>query len=330
MALTKTNIINLALSKLGSERLTLSDSEITANTISHAKTVNLHYEQTLGELTRMHSWNCCKKRQRLSPYEILVETQGGNVASIGGGTGTTLFASETLSFAGRPKYFTDPTVTTGLTISFDYQNYNSKGDKGVWGISGLASAAGDGTTSTGDLTGDNTYTPVGHTYSGGADHGVVSVTSVKPDFEYDFSFALPTDAIRSFYLTNSAEVYKFMKPRVDWVIEGNAILTNEEKVFLCYDGIPDPVAMDSLFAQAFITLLAARMAIPITGDLKMYEFLLQEFNSVIMPEARRVNGTERLDPPTIDSEWLEATYTSNSSYNNSYPPFSQTSYGSFS
>lgn len=329
MSLTKTKLCNLALSKLGSERVLLSDFDTDTGVLKD--TLNLHYEPTLEELTRMHSWNCCKKRQQLSPYEILVETEGGNIGSIGGGTGLTLFASETLSLAGRPKYFSDPTVTTGLTISFDYQNYNSKGDKGVWLVDGLPSAVGDGTASTGDLTGDNTYTPAGHTYSGGgADHGAVSVTVVKPDFEYDFSFALPTDAIRSFYLTDSAEVYKFMKPRVDWVIEGNSILTNQEKVFLCYDGIPDPVAMDSLFAQAFVTLLAARVAVSVTGDRSLSLSLMEEFNRVVMPEARRVNGTERLDPPTIDSEWLEATYTSNSSYNNSYPPFSQTSYGSFS
>ena len=72
------------------------------------------------------------------------------------------------------------------------------------------------------------------------------------------------------------------------------------------------------------------MCTSITGDRSLSLNLLEEFNRVIMPEARRVNGAERLDPPTVDSEWLEATYTSSSSYSYSYPPFSQTSYGSFS
>ena len=70
---TKTDIINLALSKLGSERLTLTDSEITDNTLSHAKTVNLHYTNTLDELVRMHKWNCCKARKRLGSYKIQIE-----------------------------------------------------------------------------------------------------------------------------------------------------------------------------------------------------------------------------------------------------------------
>ena len=328
MALTKTTLCNMALSKLGSSRVQLSDFDNDSGEIKSQ--CALHYEPTLEELTRMHSWNCCKKRQRLSPYKILVKTTGGNIDALGGGEGKFLFASETLSVSGRPTYVENPTSETStLKVTFDPENYS--GDKGVWNVSGLASSLGDGTATTGDVTGDNTYTPAGHTYSVNAtDHGSLTIAVVKPDFEYDFSFALPTDAIRSFYLTDSAEVYKFMKPRVDWVIESNAILTNEEKVFLCYDGVPSPVTMDSLFAQAFATLLAARLAVPLTGERSLSLSLMEEFNQVVMPEARRVNGTERLDPPTIDSEWLEATYTSNSSYSNSYPPFSQTSYGSFS
>jgi hypothetical protein len=88
--------------------------------------------------------------------------------------------------------------------------------------------------------------------------------------------------------------------------------------------------MDSLFQQAFVVLLAARMAVPITGELAFYKLLLEEFNNVIMPEARRANAFEKQDAPEVDSEYLESTYTSGSSISNSRPPFSQTSYGSFS
>ena len=87
--------------------------------------------------------------------------------------------------------------------------------------------------------------------------------------------------------------------------------------------------MDSLFAQAFICLLAYRLAVPVEGDRKIAAELLKEFYEFALPEARRVNGFERLTAPEIDSEYLEATIVSNSAYGNSYPPFSQTSYGSF-
>ena len=330
MALTKTNIINLALSKLGSERLTLTDSEITANTLSHAKTVNLHYVQTLEELTRMHSWNCCKKRNQLAPFRLKLTSPllGGTISTLLT-TATTATSQPTNStFTGYSKY----DFNVGFTAAVTDDNIGATlsrtagsaifSDNDKWQLQ-----YHDGSSSYTITKTTNSLDPSG-TYTHAA--GDFTIERVKPDFEYEYQYLIPSDAQRSFYLSNSAETYKFMKPRVDWIIEGNTILTNESTAFLCYDGVPEPSDMDSLFGQAFITLLAARMAIPITGDLKMYQFLLQEFNSVIMPEARRVNGTERLDPPTIDSEWLESTYTSNSSYSNSYPPFSQTSYGSFS
>ena len=145
-----------------------------------------------------------------------------------------------------------------------------------------------------------------------------------------YQHRLPSDFIRTTYVTDTAEVYLYGKSKVYYSIEGHALLSNEENIYLCYTKQPEATDMDSLFTQAFITLLAARMAIPITGDMAKYKFLLEEFSSVIMPEARRANAFEKQDAPEVDSEWLESTYTSGSSVSNSYPPFSQTSYGSFS
>ena len=83
--------------------------------------------------------------------------------------------------------------------------------------------------------------------------------------------------------------------------------------------------MDSLFAQAFYTWLAYKLAIPVAGNEKRANDILDEFTSAVMPEARRVNGFEQYNFATNDSEWLEATQTTASS-GNSYPPFAQTDY----
>lgn len=316
MALTKTNIINLAFSKLGSERLTLTDSEITANELSHAKTVNLHYEQTLEELTRMHSWNCCKKRSQIGAFKINIAV-GSTITSQSGFSGN-LTATGTDS-NGRPTYTTGTSGSNGY-VNLVYDDTNSR-----WSLE-LDYNATDKAAITLSST---KYNPNGD-YNGGSSAATgVTITIVKPDFEYDHSYRIPTDAVRLLYLTNDSGTYFTLKPRVDYIVEGNSILNNHDESYLCYTAEPDPANMDSLFGQAFITLLAARMAIPITGDVKMYQILLQEFNSVIMPEARRTNAFEKLESPIVDSEWLESTLTSSSSYNNSFPPFSQTSYGSF-
>ena len=57
---TKTQICNLALSKLGSDRIQLAD--FSDDTGQVKEQCELFFVPTLEELTRMYSWNCCKKR----------------------------------------------------------------------------------------------------------------------------------------------------------------------------------------------------------------------------------------------------------------------------
>ena len=87
--------------------------------------------------------------------------------------------------------------------------------------------------------------------------------------------------------------------------------------------------MDALFENAFVTLLACKLAVPVTGSRELEISLLDEFNNVAMVEARRVNGFEQKPHIVIDSEWLQATYESSGIYGNSLPPFNQSSYGTF-
>ena len=61
---TKTDMANLALSQLGSERLQLSNLETDSSIIADA--INDFYVATLEEVTAMSAWNCCIKSIRLS------------------------------------------------------------------------------------------------------------------------------------------------------------------------------------------------------------------------------------------------------------------------
>ena len=221
MALTKTTLCNMALSKLGSSRVQLSDFDNDTGEIKSQ--CALHYEPTLHELVRMHKWNCCKGRSKLTK-----------------------------------------TTTT-----------NPK----------------------------------------------------APLFQFKQQHDLPNDYIRATYVTKTDEIYEYGMPIVDYSIEGDKLLSNHEEIWLCYEKEPTPAAMDPLFAQAFVTLLAVRLSVPLVGDRNLYVSLLDEFNNVIIPEAKRINAFEKKEAPIIDSEWLEAGYISG--YNNSYPPFTQSSYGSF-
>lgn len=57
---TKTEICNLALSKLGSDRIQLADFDNDTGQVKEQ--CELLFVPTLEELTRMYSWNCCTKR----------------------------------------------------------------------------------------------------------------------------------------------------------------------------------------------------------------------------------------------------------------------------
>ena len=311
----------MALSRIGNERNQLTEATFASNSGTIYDQCNLHYDQTLEELVRMHSWNCCKKRKQLNPYKIninphsSIDTNGGFSGDlIAGSTESNNMVIYTTGTEGQAGYI--KLHNTAETTDGTPQNWNFKQQ-----YSGV-------TTKNTTLT-TTSFSPAGD-YAGGSSTSLgTTITLVPPAFEYDYSYRVPSDAIRSFYLTNEATAYKFLKPRVDWYMEGKEILTNYEKAYLCYEGKPEPTDMDSLFAQAFICFLAYKLAIPLHGDRRLAAELLKEFYEFALPEARRVNGFERLATPEVDSEWLEATITSNSAYSNSYPPFSQTSYGSF-
>lgn len=219
MALTKTQICNMALSKIGDTRAQLTDVD-TENT-SISRQCLLHYEQTLHELVRMHSWNCTKARVKL--------------------------------------------VDSGST----------------------------------------------------------------PLFGWSYEFDFPADCLRPLALTNTDATDRFLKPQVEWNVEGRTVLCNHADVWLIYIKEPAPADMDSLFAQAFYTFLASKLAKPIAGDAQLGMAIYNDFLNVVMPEARRVNSFEGYDAPVVDSTWLEATITSPSALGSSYPPFAQSDYGSF-
>lgn len=64
MALTKIDICNQALLKVGQDAVTSLDTSSATNEeyIHSAKLCNQFYDQALDEVLRMHKWNCCMKR----------------------------------------------------------------------------------------------------------------------------------------------------------------------------------------------------------------------------------------------------------------------------
>jgi hypothetical protein len=208
MATTKTDICNLALSLLGDEALQLTDVAVDDTKIS--RQCLLHYDFTLAELLRMHTWNCAIQRDQLT-------------------------------------------------------------------------------------------------------------TSAYTEHGWQYKASWPAGCVRPLALTDSDSYLKYpVTIRTEWVVSGREILTNVANPYLTFVGTPTIANMDSLFLQAFYTLLAVKLCIPITGTdgLAIRKTLVEEFNFAIMPEARRVNSFEGFEEPVVDSDWLSATMSPGSGNRN--------------
>jgi hypothetical protein len=299
MALTKTILCNLALSKIGNSRVQLTDFD--SDTGSVKDQCDLHYEPTLHELVRMHTWNCTKERA------TLVET----VPSITDSTDTDFTYNATEN--GKAQFSNsadDERIRWNSTLSrWEYDStysapfsatYYNEGTGNVPPLTGWLKVSDDSDA-------DWTLT---HNY----------------DFGWNYAFLVPSDCLRPLFLTDTTEESTYVKRSIEWTLEDGIIMTNTRPVYLLYIKEPAPADMDSLFAQAFYTLLAYKLAKPVAGDDDLARTILEEFYSVVMPEARRVNGLEGREGPLMDSEWLEATYTSSGSLGSSYPPFGSTTW----
>jgi hypothetical protein len=153
-----------------------------------------------------------------------------------------------------------------------------------------------------------------------------SVTT--PTFGFKYQYALPADCIRVLKIARSTDTQQFYREKLEYEINGRMLLTNYDPIYLLYiKYITDPNQMDDLFIRALYTTLAAKLAYPLTEDSNLVRMLEDELSTVIMPEARRVNSFEGHRIAMVDSEWIEASFTSASNTANSLPAFEASNYG---
>jgi len=295
----------MALSRIGNEGVQITDFD--TDTGKSARQCRLHYQPTLDEIVRVHTWNCSKSRIKLSVQSVIIS-----------GTSYSDGTIEFLSFSnGFPKFQTDLSGTGNqfVTISND--------GAGTWTIRDTDIGTFDTWT-----IASTSYQPPLTGWSIGSEQASPAPTLVvsEPDFGWGYEFALPTDCIRPLFLSPTDELKRRTKTNSEWTVEGRTILSNYSTAFLLYIAVPDIDNMDSLFLRAFYTLLAAKLAIPVSGYNNRERELLEELDAIIMPEARRVNSFEGYETPIVDSEWFDATYSTSTNYR---ADFASTDFGSF-
>jgi len=144
-------------------------------------------------------------------------------------------------------------------------------------------------------------------------------TAAYAEHGWDYSVALPSGCIRPLVLADSDTSFRYFAYNTEWVVESGYILTNCEDPYLTFTKIPAIATMDSLFLQCFYTLLASKISIAlVTKGRELRNQYLEEFNKVLMPEARRVDAFEGNEEEPIESEWLAASYGVGSSHGTRY------------
>lgn len=126
--------------------------------------------------------------------------------------------------------------------------------------------------------------------------------SEAPAFKFKYKYQLPIDYIRIINVYDTPEANSV---KTEWVVEGNTILCDYDAVYLSYvSKVEDVNTLDAFLTQAIIQKLAIKLSVPMQLDRAMKNDLIQEYNSVILPQARSVDTLENKYWEMEESDFL--------------------------
>lgn len=118
----------------------------------------------------------------------------------------------------------------------------------------------------------------------------IAPDGTAPAFGWGYQFTLPADCLRVLEV-NDSEAGDWISD--EWIIEGRKLLTNAATLRLIYlRDVEDEALTDPLFAQAFGLKLAVALSEVIRGSTGKTGDLLQIYQNVTAPLARRVDANE--------------------------------------
>lgn len=136
--------------------------------------------------------------------------------------------------------------------------------------------------------------------------------SVGPDFDFDYSFTIPSDCLRVL-LPNTTNL--------DWVLEGRKILTNDPQKNVTIDGtttttsaflnlryiadVEDPVQWDPSFYNLVSIALAIDLCEIITQSNTKKQMLNAEYNDAVRG-ARLASAFEKIPTEAPTDTWILA------------------------
>lgn len=325
------DICNRALQAIGT-RTNVTQAELTANSTNEAKQFNLIYENCRDDLSRMAPWNCAFNYAPLTRITSAPGTQENPTYSAttwvkGLPAPGWAYAYQYPEDCLKPCYivpsgisqdFAIPIfpVTTGIGMSpiisgMPVVRYKVGVDQ-FYMVTGATPVAGGSGYAVGDLITLETPSPTGApavlqvaTLTGDA---IATVTAVN------LISGAATAASGSYYskvlttvaqgFTTGSGIGATFDLTFGAITDQRVILTNQQNAVLAYcKRIIDPNVMDTLFQSAWIQLIAANLAIPLTGDKALANMNIQLVNNDIQ-EARKADANEGLTLNDVTPDWL--------------------------
>ena len=334
-------IVNLALQKLGT-RTTVTAVELATNSSNEAIQANVAIAQTRDELLRLAPWQCARGAADLAYITSLPgtpENQSSPTNQLQWTPGLPLppwtyeyaYPSDCLralwiipqsnpGATGIPVY---PTTTTtgygamwqGPPIRFDVANDNFYAATAA-GVSngGSGYAIGDLITlALGPVTSPPIGQPAQVQVTGAVGGVITAVTVVASVYGEDVpqsgAYFQPLTAPQAQGSTTGSGTGAVFS--LTYTAQGNqrVVLTNQEYAVLSYiRRVTDTNVMDALFVRAWYHILAASMAMSLTGDRAFANNLIQIANTMIQ-EARAVDGNEALTIHDVTPDFLRVRGT---------------------
>tara|TARA_R100001530_G_scaffold114015_1_gene80959 strand:+ start:206 stop:1021 length:816 start_codon:yes stop_codon:yes gene_type:complete len=242
MASSEVAICNSALIKLGAAEISsLSDTN------KRAQLCNAQYSKLRDELLRSHPWNFAIGRKVLSLDSFIfidgdVTTGTDQITETGHGriTGEKL------------RLTTTGVLPTPLELATDY--FLVKVDDNNFKLATTVQYAYDGTVI--DIT----------AAAGTGNHKV----QMKPSFEYDNQYILPTDYLRGIRLDDKEDKF---------TIEGGKLLTNNAEVLLLYiKQVTDTTLFDTSFDELLALMIANDLSYPLVQSNSLKATIQAELN----------------------------------------------------
>jgi hypothetical protein len=108
---------------------------------------------------------------------------------------------------------------------------------------------------------------------------------LKPVSEYEYTFKLPTDCLR---------VHKVYGDDYKWTVESGHLLIDASEVAIKWiQEITDVSKFPAPFISALATQWAADLIEALKSDTKKKALLLEELETIVLPEARFLNAIEK-------------------------------------